>query len=117
MVVHTCNRCKTEFNKKSHYDCHINRKIKCKEKVEIMIEEKIKDKQESDKADELEETHKKTQNPTDLQEIIHSIPQNLVCLDCNKTYSRIDALKRHVDNGCKVKKKKKNMITYYYKKY
>jgi hypothetical protein len=29
MVVYACPRCLCEFQKKSHYDCHVNRKHKC----------------------------------------------------------------------------------------
>ena len=29
MVVHTCNRCQTEFNKKSNFLVHINKKKQC----------------------------------------------------------------------------------------
>jgi len=30
MVVYVCERCLCKYNKKSQYDCHINRKYKCK---------------------------------------------------------------------------------------
>jgi hypothetical protein len=83
MVVHTCNRCKTEFHKKSHYVCHINRKIPCKEKVEVIVA-----------------------NPpeNDIDEIILNInPPEIICGYCNQTFKRKDYLKKHLDLRCKVK--------------
>ena len=41
MVVHTCERCKVDFNKKSNYLNHIGRKYQCKEKIEEIIENPI----------------------------------------------------------------------------
>jgi hypothetical protein len=43
MVVHTCNRCKRDFGKKSAYIDHTNRKNPCKEKIEIIDNSIIND--------------------------------------------------------------------------
>jgi uncharacterized C2H2 Zn-finger protein len=34
MVVHTCETCEKEFDKKSKYVAHINKKFKCKPKAQ-----------------------------------------------------------------------------------
>ena len=80
-LIRTCERCKIEFNKKSNYLNHINRKFKCIPKIpkkEIIIEPII----------------------------IHKIPSKLECKYCNRIFSRSDALKIHTESRCKVKKEK-----------
>ena len=80
-LIRTCERCKIEFNKKSNYLNHINRKFKCILKIpkkEIIIEPII----------------------------IHKIPSKLECKYCNRIFSRSDALKIHIESRCKVRKEK-----------
>jgi len=69
MVIHTCERCNKEFNKKSHYLDHIARKYPCKDiryKAEII------------------------QNPIDL----NTLDKN-TCIYCKKKYSNIYNLNKH----------------------
>jgi len=102
MVVHTCNICKREFGKKSAYNDHINRKNPCKEKVEEIGEND----QKSDDEDELEEILKNPAKTLKENEIIEVDPAKLKCMHCNKTFTRSDNLKVHVDSRCKIKKEK-----------
>ena len=84
MVIHTCERCNIEFNKKSHYLIHINRKFKCKE---IKKDSEI--------------------FPIIPQQLINNknLDNNIIiCNYCNKIFSTIFNLNKHCKNNCKVKK-------------
>jgi hypothetical protein len=102
MVVHTCIRCKRDFGKKSAYIDHTNRKNPCKEKIVIIEETDLK----NDIEDEIEQIHQQPPGSTNLNLNLIDVPPILTCLDCSKTFTRSDALKRHVDSRCKVKKEK-----------
>jgi len=92
MVVHTCNRCKTEFNKKSNYLVHINKKKQCLIKVNDIIEN-------------VDLTAKNCENDEKNEEIT----AELRCNYCFQTFARKYNLKIHVDSRCKVKiEKEKN---------
>ena len=80
MVKHTCEKCKKEFNKKSTYLDHINKKIPC------LIPKKI-----------LTDTHEKLTKTNKFDE-------NICCNFCRLVFNRKDNLKRHMDKFCKVKK-------------
>jgi uncharacterized C2H2 Zn-finger protein len=81
MVVHTCERCNKEFNKKSNYLEHINRKFICK-----II-------------------NKKTNNIIEHPKIPPiNIETNNSCPYCGVVLSRKDHLKRHIEITCKIKK-------------
>jgi len=79
MVLYICNICLKEFNHKGNYQTHINRKFKCKK---IIIEKK-------------EESNKGI--------IIPKQDSNNRCNYCNKIYSTISNLNKHL-KICKVKK-------------
>ncbi len=94
MVVHICERCNKEFNKKSNYLEHINKKFICKpiinEKNNIITPPQI---------------------PYIIpinQNINQNLNQNLkidnFCPYCGIVLSRKDHLKRHIESTCKVKK-------------
>ena len=102
MVVYTCNECSKQFKQKGHYNTHLNKKFPCKEKIEIIEENGPK----CDSVDEIEEIHQEPPVPTNFNENLIENPPILTCLDCSKTFTRSDALKRHVDSRCKVKKEK-----------
>lgn len=109
MVFHQCNRCNIIFKKKSHLIQHLNKKNIC---------EDIKHKNYLNNTKMHINTHQMhmfTQNIQNNQAIISDI-NNIIndenkdikeykCEYCNQNYSRSDALKRHIDNYCKVKKK------------
>jgi hypothetical protein len=84
MVVHTCERCNIEFNKKSHYLVHINRKFKCKE---IKKDSEI-----------FQIIPQQLKNNENLNNNI------IICNYCNKIFSTIFNLNKHCKNNCKVKK-------------
>jgi hypothetical protein len=89
MVVHTCNRCKVDFDKKSTFLVHINRKNPCKLKeIEIII--------------------KPSENVKKAL-IFNEKPSEIECIFCNKIFKRKDYLKVHLDSRCKIKiEKEKN---------
>lgn len=75
MVVHTCNKCNREFNRKSVYDAHMARKIPC------VIEKK---------------------DTVGKQYIERKVGQ-YVCNNCGKRFTRSDNLIRHNKNNCNYK--------------
>ena len=89
MPKYTCNRCLKEFNQKSHYDKHMNKKLPCQNnkcKIEEVVEKLISKKYENPIANIMENTMENTMEPpkkiktmrylgnkTDLLEFIGSI--------------------------------------------
>lgn len=86
MVLYRCQRCLKEFNKKSNYVSHCNKKFKCFEREEINIS--------------LRNPENALQNPekklADFQ-----------CVHCKKKYSNKYTLQRHIQESCKELKKQK----------
>jgi mRNA-degrading endonuclease RelE of RelBE toxin-antitoxin system len=83
MPKYSCERCGKEFNQKCHYNDHINRKIPC--------------------------PPKSTEHPPKSTKIKHIMEKSKiscenVCNYCGGTFSRSDALVRHLNSRCKVKK-------------
>lgn len=74
MPIYTCSLCGKCFPQKSNYVFHINRKTKCIQKST--------------------ETDLESPNQTN----------GIKCNYCNKEFTRKDALKRHMETRCKVKK-------------
>ena len=74
MVVYECERCHKKFNHKGNYNAHINRKKPCKvindESKELIINSIINDSNDNK------------------------------CIYCNKVFSRLDSLKRHLLKYC-----------------
>ena len=92
MVVHTCNRCKIEFNKKSTYVNHLKKKNPCKE----IIEEHA---QKSDTVNNVEEILVKPAKNLQNIAIHNETPAKLECNFCKKIFTRSDNLKVHVDSS------------------
>jgi len=90
MVNHICVKCKKEFNKKSTYLNHINKKIPCEQfKVQIQINP-----DESKKIQILENFNENIENN-----------KNFSCNFCNKIFFNNSNLNKHLkNNSCKVKK-------------
>jgi uncharacterized C2H2 Zn-finger protein len=82
MVEYICNTCKKVYKHKSDYTKHLNKKIPCKE------------------------------NPPNIRQNPPNIRQNppkkeekrIMCMYCDKTFTRSDSLNKHVKDRCKVKK-------------
>ncbi len=96
MVKYTCPKCNKEFNKKSNYIEHINRKFSCIQTQFILIEP--------------QQILKKTEENTQKIENVNIINNNnenntnLCCPFCKSSFNRKDNLKRHINNFCKEKK-------------
>ena len=90
MVNYTCEKCKKEFIKKSHYLVHINKKFPCvqfKEQIQINPDE-FKKIQKLEIFNENKENNK-----------------NFSCNFCNKIFFNNSNLNKHLkNNSCKVKK-------------
>lgn len=90
MSIFHCTKCTKIFNRKLHFDNHINRKTSC---VKPIVYSETPDAPETNLTTELNEIIKNTSKKA------HS------CKYCNKSYSRQDSLLRHIkQNSCKVKK-------------
>jgi uncharacterized C2H2 Zn-finger protein len=75
MVLYECETCGKNFQRKSNYISHLNRKIQC---TPILVENQVA-----------------TANV--------DVSNSLQCQYCKETFTRKDSLKRHVDNRCKLK--------------
>lgn len=75
-IQYKCDKCDKIFNHKNDYRKHITRKNKCTS---------------------VNKGTKFTQNPVNI------IENDLICPNCNKSFSRNDSLKRHIANFCNVK--------------
>ncbi len=96
MVIRKCPKCNVEFNRKSSYDYHINKKYDCtpSNKNIKVIEEKnnnfcvfIEDKKN-----------------VHVNLINDEKKNNCCCSYCGKNYSSKSALTRHSNENCKIKK-------------
>jgi len=98
MVLYTCIKCNFKFTRKSTYTDHLNRKNPCKPNIIITTENPQK-------------TTENQQNYNILPPEIHNLTVNdAICCDfCKKIFTRKDALKRHLDQSCKLKKEKETM--------
>jgi hypothetical protein len=95
MVKHICKKCKKEFNKKSTYLNHINKKNPCVKTPETLF-------------DPPEKLQKNTENEEKTNKIDENIENNeilnLSCQFCGLVFNRKDNLNRHTKDRCKVKK-------------
>ncbi len=101
MVNYTCEKCNKEFDKKSNYLTHMNKKKPCIQIVEnTNITPTI-----SKIPPILHETPPTILIAPPLIENVNNTNNN-TCTYCNTIFTRRDALKRHLDNRCKIKKLK-----------
>jgi hypothetical protein len=77
MVLYKCNKCLKEFNKKSNYKTHINRKTPCNRKTSF------------------------ESCVSNVPKLEHDSNKHM-CQFCNKSYSRKPNLNRHLKT-CKIK--------------
>ena len=99
MFLHVCEKCNKEFNKKSNYLTHINKKFSCNKNLAQNIEIVPKNSKNTTKNSKKTEKTEKTENTY--------INSELICKYCKKQFSRKDNLKKHF-NRCKVKKQDEN---------
>jgi DNA-directed RNA polymerase subunit RPC12/RpoP len=101
-MLYKCDRCNKEFNQKSNYNYHINRKNPCNNINNI------------ESSNNIIETIT-VQIPTQIPQNTTQIPQNtaqisdqntnlFVCVFCNKKFTRKDILTRHKNHHCKENK-------------
>lgn len=96
MVLHVCEKCNKEFNKKSNYLTHVNKKKPCNKNLPKNIEI----------TSNLHKNPLKTIKKAENLENSY-VNSDLACKYCKKLFSRKDSLKNHF-NRCKVKKQDEN---------
>ncbi len=102
MVNYICNKCNKNFNKKSNYLVHINKKFACDENNKIIVEAQ---KNNLNPQNIEINTHKNQNKPFEKFNLCDDENNiNLCCNYCGVQYNRKDNLKRHIDKFCKVKK-------------
>ena len=105
MVLHTCLKCKMNFNKKSNYLKHLNKKFDC---TLIIEQPNIENPPETPILKGLNELNVINNINNNLNNnVINNNLNNCLdntCLYCGIIMSRKDHLKRHMENNCKVKK-------------
>ena len=96
MVIFECPRCKKIYTHKGHYKRHLNRKFDCRNKDTTDSGGKTdgNDKEENIKI------NKKVISPH------KSIKKEFICHLCERTFSRKDNLRRHINKYCKIKKER-----------
>jgi hypothetical protein len=114
MVVHQCNVCFCEFNKKSTLVDHQNKKKPCKPKTEIKIQLNPNSSKINPKSSKL------IQNSYNMDENTVTNTTNTTneldncCTYCGKNFYNNANLKKHIKFNCKVKKldeeKKENIF-------
>jgi hypothetical protein len=127
MVKHICTICLKEFNRKSNYNYHINRKIPCEKPVENAEISTTKITPNLENTESLKNITTKItpnlENTESLKNITTKITpiQNLeeirkTCEYCKKIFSRRDAKIRHIYSRCKVKKESERLKQELYNK-
>ena len=109
MVTHICPTCNKIFNKKSNYDRHIeNKKKPCVQTTKIEPPESAKLTSTSAKfTPNTANSLKNTELMIDLlfkEPIIDNTNKNdIICIYCEKIFTRTDSLKKHQNGRCKSK--------------
>lgn len=96
MVIYKCDICNKQFNRKSNYDNHKNRKNPCKNTTPIYTKEHQNNTTKTDYKD-ANSTKIYTDDYTDNK-------NGYKCKYCNKRFSRNWTLYRHIEDRCKMKK-------------
>jgi hypothetical protein len=113
MVKRYCPKCNAEFNRKSSYDNHMNKKYDC-----III----KSNSNEEKTDQtllcgivqkscriMQNTNNESKNIKDnIKNILKPTNTFICCSFCNKNFSSKSTLTRHIKENCKIKKESDN---------
>jgi hypothetical protein len=105
MVEYKCERCLKIFKQKTDYLRHQKRKFPCKSDKKTLDSVDKTAKIEPQKSTKTEKNpHKNTENVKKLaDQELECGESNKVCNYCKRSFSREDALKRHITKHCKVK--------------
>ena len=98
MVKYNCDTCKKVFKQKIDFDRHKNRKIKCISEQQDVISDVIQyNTLNPHKTTITQNTEIKTTKLPQSSHITDTpiIDHKLICINCNKKYSRLDSLRRH----------------------
>jgi hypothetical protein len=113
MVVHTCDKCLKEFNKKSHYIQHINKKLSCLNIDDKTTEDLQEFAKNCNNLQKIAENCKNLQNNTEKSLNLEEDNKTIDCKYCFKNFYSLYTLKRHIEK-CKIKKledeKKENIF-------
>ncbi len=96
-MLYTCYRCNKEFNQKSNYNYHLNRKNPCKNNNNIVDTNNI-------------EIIQNLNNTSNSINNTSNSTNKLSCKYCNRVFTRSDALLCHTRNRCKIKKDKYTLL-------
>ncbi len=99
MVNYTCLNCKKIFNRKSNYDYHIsNKKKPCQQDLQEFagICRNLQEFAEIENSAE--------------PETVSNVDKRQNCMYCDRSFSSVYTLNRHLDNNCKVKKQQEDEI-------
>ncbi len=121
MVKRQCPKCNAIFERKSHYDYHINRKFDCSPNINHKTipnnNSKICENLQEICRNSHSEKNNVEQNVKKSSSITNSNTNNILdvedltlfsCSYCNKTYSSKYTLERHLNENCKIKKSNDN---------
>jgi hypothetical protein len=92
MVVYICPDCNKEFNRKSNYDFHtLNRKNPCNKSNFTVVPKPTKVTEEPENIVDL------------LLKNVEPSNNSCACVYCDKIFTRMDSLKKHLNGRCKTK--------------
>ena len=106
MVKRQCHKCQAIFERKSHYDYHMNRKFDCTPN-NIILNVNSKNSTNLQKITEINENKKFGQENKEKQEN-NKDEENFTCSYCQKNFSTKYTLLRHLNDSCKAKKENDN---------
>jgi hypothetical protein len=100
-MKYKCALCQKEFSQKSNYDAHIKRKYKCN--VNMIINNDLINLTQNNSNITQNNSNITQNNLNNVNNIGDKTNEKLLCKFCNKKYSRVDNLNRHINDFCKEK--------------